>query len=113
MLRGRANVDDIVMHERENRYLVEQDGRTRLAETCGTREERRSSNMGRGKQEEAIRVDGMDPQVINRVASGDRGHGAGPARCSQHRCGKKSKQCSTRYAHQSSNEYVSESRSAR
>ena len=50
-----------------------------------------SSNLGRVKQEGAIGVDGMDPQVKGRVASGDRGHGAGPARCSQHRRGKKSK----------------------
>ena len=35
--------------------------RGRLAETCGTRDESPSSNLGRGKQVEAIRVDDMDP----------------------------------------------------
>ena len=33
MWRGRANVDYIVTHDRENRDLVKHDGRTRLAET--------------------------------------------------------------------------------
>ena len=37
-------------------------GRARLAETCGSRDESPSSNLGRVKQGEAIRVDDMDPQ---------------------------------------------------
>ena len=51
------------MHDRENRDLVEHDGRTRLAETCGTRDESSSSNFDRGKQGEAIRASVMKPQV--------------------------------------------------
>ena len=54
------------MHEREKRDLVESGGRTRLAETCGTRDESSSSNLDRGKQEEAIRADVMKSQVGGR-----------------------------------------------
>ena len=38
-------------------------GRALLAETCESRDESHSSNLVRAKQEEAIRVDDMDPQV--------------------------------------------------
>ena len=37
-------------------------GRARLAETCGSRDESPSSNLGRVKQGDAVRVDDMDPQ---------------------------------------------------
>ena len=56
----------IVMDERRVRDLMEHDCRTRLAETCGTRDESPSSNLGRGKQGEAIRADVMKPQVDDR-----------------------------------------------
>ena len=45
---------------------MEHDSRTRLAETCGTRDESASSNLGREKQGEAIRADVMKPQVGGR-----------------------------------------------
>ena len=54
------------MDERRVRDLMEQDCRSRLAETCGTRDESPSSNLGRGKQEDAIRSDIMSPQVDDR-----------------------------------------------
>ena len=38
-------------------------GRARLAKTCGTRDESPSSNLGRGKQGEAIRADRHNPQI--------------------------------------------------
>ena len=64
--RGRANVDCIVTHDRENRDLVVHDSGTRLADTCGTRDESPSSNLGSGKQGEAIRADVMVLQVGGR-----------------------------------------------
>ena len=42
---------------------MEHDGQTRLAETCGTRDECPSSNLGLGKQRDAIRADITGPQV--------------------------------------------------
>ena len=42
---------------------MEPASRTRLAETCGTREESPSSNLDRGKQGKAIRADCMKPEV--------------------------------------------------
>ena len=48
------------------RDLMEHDCRTRLAETCGTRDESPRSNLGRGKQGEAIRADIISPQVDDR-----------------------------------------------
>ena len=54
------------MDERRVRDLMEHDCRTRLAETCGTRDEGPNSNLGRGKQGDAIRADIMSPQVDDR-----------------------------------------------
>ena len=42
---------------------MDHDGRARLAETCGARDQSPSSNLGRVIQGNAIRVDDMDPQV--------------------------------------------------
>ena len=41
---------------------------TRLAETCGARDESPSSNLCRVKQEEASRADVMKPNVGGRMA---------------------------------------------
>ena len=54
------------MDEQRIRDLMEHDCRSRLAETCGTRDESPSSNLGRGKQGEAIRADITSPQVDDR-----------------------------------------------
>ena len=64
--RGRANVECIVTHEREARDLRKHDSRTRLAETCRTRDESPSSNLGRVQQEATIRADVMKPTVGGR-----------------------------------------------
>ena len=48
------------------RDLMEHDCRTRLAETCGTRDDSPTSNLGRGKQGDAIRADIMSPQADDR-----------------------------------------------
>ena len=50
------------MDDRGARVLMGRGGRARLAKTCGTRDESHSSNLGRGQQEQAIRVDCTDPQ---------------------------------------------------
>ena len=50
----------IVMDERRVSDLMEHGCRTRLAEICGTRDESPSSNLGRGKQGDAIRADIME-----------------------------------------------------
>ena len=50
----------------ETRDLRKHDGRTRLAETCGARDESPSSNLGRVKQGEAIQADVMKPRVDGR-----------------------------------------------
>ena len=63
MMRGRANIEYIVTDDRRVRDLMEHDCRTRLAETCGTRDESPSSNLGRGRQGDAIRTDIVSPQV--------------------------------------------------
>ena len=59
------------MDERRVRDLMEHDCRTRLAETCGTRDKSPSSNLGRGKQGDAIRADIMSPQVDDRGPAPD------------------------------------------
>ena len=56
----------IVMDECRVRDLMEHDCRTRLAETCGTRDESPSSNSRRGKQGDTIRAEIMSPQVDDR-----------------------------------------------
>ena len=43
--------------DEKTRDFREHDSRTRLAETCGARDESPSSNLGRVKQGEAIRAD--------------------------------------------------------
>ena len=48
--------------EPEARVLMGSDSRARLAETRGPRDESPSSNLGRGKQGQAIRVDCTNPQ---------------------------------------------------
>ena len=50
----------------KTRDMREHDSRTRLAETCGARDESPSSNLGRAKQGEAIRADVMKPRVSGR-----------------------------------------------
>ena len=52
----------------ETRDLRKHDSRTRLAETCGARDESPSSILGRVKQGEAIRADVMKPRVDERLA---------------------------------------------
>ena len=64
--RGRANIEYIVTDDRRVRDSMEHGCRTRLVETCGTRHESPSSNLGRGKQGDAIRADIMSPQVDDR-----------------------------------------------
>ena len=48
--------------------LREHDSRTRLAETCGARDESPSSNLGRVKKGEASRADVMRPKVDGKMA---------------------------------------------
>ena len=55
-----AKVDYVVTDDREG-GLMGHGGRARLAEPCGTRDESPSSNLGRGKQEHAIRADRNGP----------------------------------------------------
>ena len=50
----------------KTRDVREHDNRTRLADTCGARDECPSSNLGRVKQGEAIRADVMKPRVDGR-----------------------------------------------
>ena len=45
---GRVSTEHIVADDRRVRDLTENDCRTRLAESCGTRNEIPSSNLGRG-----------------------------------------------------------------
>ena len=52
----------------QTRDLMEHDSRTRLEETGGARDESPSSNLGRVKQEEAIRADVMKPKFGGRTA---------------------------------------------
>ena len=52
--------------DEKTRDLREFDNRTRLAETCGARDDSPSSNLGRVKQGEAIRADVMKPRVSGR-----------------------------------------------
>ena len=63
---GRGNVNCIATHEQQARDPMGHDSRTRLAETCGASDENPSSKLGRVKQGEAIRADGMHPQVDGR-----------------------------------------------
>ena len=56
------------MLDEKTRDLREHDSWTRLAETCGARDESPSSNLGRVKQGEAIRPDVMKPRVDVRMA---------------------------------------------
>ena len=44
-----GKVDYIVTDDRGARVLMGRGGRARLAETCGTRDESPSPNLGRGK----------------------------------------------------------------
>ena len=54
--------------DEKTRDLRELVSRTRLAETCGARDESPSPNLGRVKQGEAIRADVMKPKVGGRMA---------------------------------------------
>ena len=52
--------------DREACDLMGHESRTRLAETCGARDESPSSDLGRVKQVQAIRADCMNSQVDGR-----------------------------------------------
>ena len=63
--------------DKKTRDLMEHDNRTCLAETCGARDVRPSSNLGRVKQGEAIRADVIKPTIGGR-------HGLTSTICKRH-----------------------------
>ena len=62
------------MDEQRIRDLMEHDCRSRLAETCGTRDESPSSNLGRGKERQSEQTSCVDDRGPRLMSSPNKRH---------------------------------------